>query len=336
MLRVVVTCAFGLERLLAGELRRLGFSDVDHADGAVRGAGDWSLVRRASIGLRTGRRILVELADWPARDLDQVAAGAEALVTSDPGIAALLDPRLTLGVYARCSESALTDGGAVSRATLSGLLAGQHARGWATSRTVRRDPELPLRLRVRNDHAVLLMDVSGSDLDNRPRRDPKPVRATVAAGLAEVAGLREWIFDPWPESSDAIAEWTDRLWGRGPNVDRDDWPFERLPGFPTETFEAERDAVVGVGITPRILTSWDDARRIRDGLLIGCAPSGWGPARWSVFGDRLKQTLPGWRVVLLARGPDGARGLGLRPQVSRAVRDGAMQGTILGLDLWAH
>lgn len=331
----MVTCAFGLEGLLQAELIRLGLERPERSDGSVSGAGDWSLVRRANLGLRTGRRVLVDLADWWAHDLRALYEGAADLVERDPGIAALLDPSLSFGVYATTSDSDIRSPGAASDAVVDGLLAGQRARGGRLSRVVRRGADLPLRIRVHRNQAILLLDTSGAALDDRPGRAEVPVRNTVAGALAEVAGPRDVVFDPWPEESNALDEWFERAGRRGPNVDRAHWPFERLPGHDAATFARERAALRGAPPSARVLETWEDVRGVEGGLLIGCPPEHWESGRWQAFGARIRRELRGWRVVVLARGRDGERGLRLKPGVRRRISDGRTHGTIVGLDLWS-
>ena len=155
----------------------------------------------------------------------------------------------------------------------------------------------------------------------------------MAAALAEVAGPRDVLFDPWPEESDAIQEWLDRAADRGPNVSRERWPFLGLPGHDADAFRVAWTASRGTGRGARVITTWEEAARVRGGLLLGCPPADWPEERWRELGVRLKKDLRGWRAVLLARGLGTGRGLRLRPKIRRQVRDGKLFGMILGLDL---
>ncbi len=333
LLKIITTCAFGVEDLLEDELAALGLQRLEVVDGSVTGAGDWAAVWRVNMRVRLGRRVLVELADWWAHDLDGLRRGAAELVENDPGIAVLLDPDCTLGVYATCSASKIDYPGAASRAAVQGLLDGQRARSGVCSEGVSRDPEIPLRMRLHRNLATLLLDTSGADLDDRPKREPRPVRNTMAAALAEVAGPREVIYDPWPEESHAVPEWLGRAADRGPNVNRERWPFLGLPGHDADSFKTEWQASRGTSRGARVLRSWEDASRARGGLLIGCPPLDWDEEAWRELGKRMQSDLRGWRAVLLARGLGTGRALKMRPKVHRQVRDGKLFGMILGFDL---
>jgi hypothetical protein len=85
-LRLVATCAAGLEELLDGELAALGIAKRRPERGAVSFRGGWSDCLRANWRLRTANRVLVELGSWPAGDGAALAAGARALVTGVIGV----------------------------------------------------------------------------------------------------------------------------------------------------------------------------------------------------------------------------------------------------------
>ena len=70
-----VPCLFGLEGIAGDELRRLNLEDVRVENGRVLFSGDESALARASIGLRTGERILIRLADFPAKTFEELFQG---------------------------------------------------------------------------------------------------------------------------------------------------------------------------------------------------------------------------------------------------------------------
>ena len=70
-----VPCLFGLEGIAGDELRRMNLEDVRVENGRVLFSGDESALARASIGLRTGERILIRLADFPAKTFEELFQG---------------------------------------------------------------------------------------------------------------------------------------------------------------------------------------------------------------------------------------------------------------------
>ena len=62
-----VPCLFGLEGIAGDELRRLNMENVRVENGRVLFSGDENALARANIGLRTGERVLMILADFEAK-----------------------------------------------------------------------------------------------------------------------------------------------------------------------------------------------------------------------------------------------------------------------------
>ena len=65
-------CHFGLESVLAGELRRLDAENVSAADGRVSFSGDFSMLARANLCLRTAERVLILLGEFEARSFAEL------------------------------------------------------------------------------------------------------------------------------------------------------------------------------------------------------------------------------------------------------------------------
>ena len=74
-----VPCLFGLEGLVADELRRLALPDVEAENGRVYCTGGPEAIAEANLWLRTGERVLLELGRFPADSFDALFEGARAL-----------------------------------------------------------------------------------------------------------------------------------------------------------------------------------------------------------------------------------------------------------------
>ena len=80
---LTVPCLFGLEALVAEEMRRLGLKDVRAENGRVHCAGTLADIPRLNINLRCGARVLMELGSFPARDFESLFQGVLALAWED-------------------------------------------------------------------------------------------------------------------------------------------------------------------------------------------------------------------------------------------------------------
>ena len=56
VIKMAAPCLFGLESVLSGELKKIGAKNIEVADGKVTFTGDWSMLAKANIWLRTAER----------------------------------------------------------------------------------------------------------------------------------------------------------------------------------------------------------------------------------------------------------------------------------------
>ena len=78
-LRIVATAAFGLEAIVARELKYLGFKGYAVENGRVLFSGTGNDVARCNIRLRTADRVLVEVARFRAVDFEELFQGMLAV-----------------------------------------------------------------------------------------------------------------------------------------------------------------------------------------------------------------------------------------------------------------
>jgi putative N6-adenine-specific DNA methylase len=249
-LGVVVTCALGLEELLARELQAVGVARPAVERGAVTFSGSWEDCWRANWRLRTANRVLVELGSWAARSGKALAYGARDLVGRDDssydGIAAreLFHPSRSLSVRATVSASVVRDVRWAALTVKDGIVDGQRLVHGRRSSVDRGAAQLPLRLRLHRDRATLLLDSSGVPLDRRGYRANSgiaPVREQLAAAC--VLAADEWsgpVFDPMCGSGTLLVEAGWIAVGRAPGCLRRSWVFQGLPGFDHDRFRAVR------------------------------------------------------------------------------------------------
>lgn len=79
----MVPCLLGLEGLVADELRRLSMADVEAENGRVFFRGSFGDLARANIGLRCGARVLLVLAEFPAKSFEDLFQGVRAIPWED-------------------------------------------------------------------------------------------------------------------------------------------------------------------------------------------------------------------------------------------------------------
>ena len=82
-MKYTIPCLFGLEALVADELRRLDLKNVRAENGRVHCDGGPADIPRLNINLRCGARVLVELASFPAPDFEALFQGVAAIPWED-------------------------------------------------------------------------------------------------------------------------------------------------------------------------------------------------------------------------------------------------------------
>jgi putative N6-adenine-specific DNA methylase len=78
-LRLIATCVFGLEAILAREIRDLGYEKTNVQNGSVEFEGDISAIARCNIWLRTAERLLIKVGEFKATTFEELFQGVKSL-----------------------------------------------------------------------------------------------------------------------------------------------------------------------------------------------------------------------------------------------------------------
>ncbi|MBR2823029.1 MAG: class I SAM-dependent RNA methyltransferase [Clostridia bacterium] len=182
----IAASAFGLEGAIAGELRRLGLSDVKAENGSVRFSGSLLDGYRCNLSLRFSDRVYLLLAEGACQSFEDLFQ----LVSSVPW------ENYTSGLEffhlsAQCARSRLMSPRDCQSVSKKAILERLRAR---TGRRLfpETGAEFPVHVAVHSDTVRILLDTSGSSLSRRGYRTwngEAPLRETLAAALVE--------FSPW-------------------------------------------------------------------------------------------------------------------------------------------
>lgn len=249
-LRLVATCALGLEEFLEAELRQLGASNLRRERGAITFSGTWGDVLQTNWRLRTANRILVELAAWDGSSAEALETGAGRLVENPKNwdglkSAHLFDPRHTFAIRATTARSHIRDTRWVGLKVKDGIVDAQRRRYGRRGSVDRKNPDIQLRVWLSRDQATLLLDTSGDPLDRRGYRmatSEAPVRENLAAACILASG---WdgqgpVVDPMCGSGTLLAEAAAVALDLAPGRLRKRWALERIPGIGREAWESLR------------------------------------------------------------------------------------------------
>ena len=191
-----VPCLFGLEGIAGDELRRLNLEDVQVENGRVLFSGDESALARASIGLRTGERILIRLADFPAKSFEELFQGVYNAPLED-----YIPREGAFPVKGHCLNSQLMsvpDCQAIVKKAASKRLGQKYGISWLPEDGAK----YQLQFSIMNDRAILYLDTTGPGLHKRGYRavgNDAPLRETLAAAMVLLTRYRgrEFVWDPF-------------------------------------------------------------------------------------------------------------------------------------------
>ncbi len=191
-----VPCLFGLEGIAGDELRRLKLENVRVENGRVLFSGDERAMAKASVCLRTGERILIVLADFPAGTFEELFQGVYQTNLED-----FIPRDGSFPVKGHCLNSQLMsvpDCQAIVKKAASRRLGEKYGLSWLPETGAK----YQLQFSILNDRVQLYLDTSGPGLHKRGYRavgNDAPLRETLAAAMVILTHYRgrEFVWDPF-------------------------------------------------------------------------------------------------------------------------------------------
>lgn len=253
---ILVTCPKGLPPFLAGELSALGLPGRELAAGVLT-KGNMDDCVRLNLRLRTGHRVLLELARFRAPDPDALARELGRIPWEDIIPA---DGHLTV------------DGSVKNEHVRDARFANQKVKDAVVDRILAKRGRRPdsgpeptgaaLFLHWRDDAATIYLDTSGAPLSRRGYRKmphTAPLQETLAAGIVLATGYGPdagHFLSPMCGSGTLAIEAALVALNRAPGLLRPDFAFRHLVGFDAARCdELRREAAA-------------DARKTIDGRIV--------------------------------------------------------------------
>ena len=182
-----VPCLFGLEGLVADELRRLDMAKVAAENGRVTFCGDDAAIARSNLCLRMGERVLLELGRFEATSFDELFEGTRTLPWE-----AWIGKDAAFPVTGHSLGSKLFSvpdcQRIIKKAVVERLKERYHVAWFAeTAETVQ------IRFSIMKDQVSLCLDTSGEGLHKRgyrPAHNAAPLRETLAAAMVTLSRYR--------------------------------------------------------------------------------------------------------------------------------------------------
>ncbi|OPX84486.1 MAG: Ribosomal RNA large subunit methyltransferase K [Pelotomaculum sp. PtaB.Bin104] len=186
-IELIATATFGLEAVVAREVRELGYTDVNVENGRVTFKASESAVCRANLWLRSADRVLVKMGEFPALSFEELFEKTRTLPWPD-----LLPEDANFPVQGKSINSQLfsvSDCQAIVKKAVVEKMKQQYRRQWFEETGPRYTIEVALLKNV----ATLTIDTSGAGLHKRGYRklsSAAPLKETLAAAMINLSRWR--------------------------------------------------------------------------------------------------------------------------------------------------
>jgi putative N6-adenine-specific DNA methylase len=236
---LIATSAFGLESVVASELKELGYSDLKTEDGKVIFTGDDLDIARCNLWLRCADRVLVRLAEFKAMDFEELFQGAFAVswekLIPENGVMHVTGKSIRSQLYSVPDCQSI-----VKKAVVEGM-----KRKYNRTLFGETGPVYKIEIALLKDIATITVDTSGDGLHKRgygETRGEAPLRETLAAALVK---LSRWdhsrlLADPLCGSGTIAIEAALIGQNIAPGLKRT-FVAETWPSMPKKIWEAMRD-----------------------------------------------------------------------------------------------
>ncbi len=183
-IEMIATAAFGLEALVAKELKQLGYKDQMVENGRVTFWGDEEAVCRTNLWLRTADRVLIKMGEFTATTFDELFEKTKALPWGD-----WLPEDAEFPVDGKSVKSKLfsvSDCQAIVKKAIVEKMKQKYKKSWFDEK----GPRYRIEVGMLKDVATLTIDTSGAGLHKRGYRQlstKAPLRETLAAALVMIS-----------------------------------------------------------------------------------------------------------------------------------------------------
>ena len=183
-IELIATCSFGLEALVAKELKDLGYKQQTVENGKVTFNADLSAICRSNLWLRTADRVRLKVGEFKTTTFDDLFEQTKALPWPE-----ILPLDATFPVDGKSVQSTLfsiSDSQAIVKKAVVESMKNRYKTSWFKED----GPLYRIEISILRDIATLTIDTSGAGLHKRGYRETgsgAPLRETLAAALVLIA-----------------------------------------------------------------------------------------------------------------------------------------------------
>ena len=243
--KLCVPCLFGLESVLSGDVKRLGFTDIAVTDGRVEFSSDAEGIARANLYLRTAERVLIVLDSFRAVTFQQLIDGAERIPFEE-----YIGKKNAFPVKGWSLNSQLhsvPDCQSIIKKAAVKRLSRKYGVAWLEES----GPAVQIQFSINKDIVTIMLDTSGIALHKRGYRkvaNLAPIRETLAAGILDIARIYPdtKLYDPFCGSGTFLIEAAYKAKNIAPGIYRR-FAAEKWDCLPSKIWQSSREeAIEGV------------------------------------------------------------------------------------------
>ncbi|NTW04622.1 MAG: class I SAM-dependent RNA methyltransferase [Peptococcaceae bacterium] len=238
-IKLIATSAFGLEAVVAREVRELGFEDVEVENGKVTFSAEPEGICRANLWLRTADRVLLKVGQFKAESFEALFEGTKSLpwpdwITEDGNFP-------VTGKSINSKLFSVPDCQAIVKKAIVEKMKTCYRKDWFSES----GPRFKVEVALLKDIATLTIDTSGAGLHKRGYRklgSEAPLRETLAAALIL---LSRWtsqrvLIDPFCGSGTIPIEAALIGLSIAPGINRG-FDAENWPSIPVQQWDKTRE-----------------------------------------------------------------------------------------------
>ncbi|MHB1127876.1 MAG: THUMP domain-containing class I SAM-dependent RNA methyltransferase [Bacillota bacterium] len=250
-IELIATATFGLEAVVAREVRDLGYSEVTVENAKVKFLADETGICRTNLWLRSADRVLVKMGEFPATSFEELFEKTRAMPWPD-----WIPENATFPVEGKSINSKLfsvPDCQAIVKKAVVESMKQRYHRQWFEET----GPRFTIEVALLKDVATLTIDTSGAGLHKRGYRklsSPAPLKETLAAAMI---GLSYWrhdrlLIDPFCGSGTIPIEAALLGLNMAPGLQRE-FAAEKWPAIPAQLWQTARQEASDLAITDQPL-----------------------------------------------------------------------------------
>ena len=182
--QLIISCSFGIESIVARELKNLDIEDLKTENGRIEFNGNLTDMARCNVHLRCAERVYVKLAEFKATDFEQLFQGTLAINWGD-----MLPQNAFMHVIGKSVKSKLhsvPDCQSIVKKAIITKMSSKYG-----IKTFPEDgPTFKIEISILKDIVTLSLDSSGAGLHKRGYREAggaAPLRETLAAALVDIS-----------------------------------------------------------------------------------------------------------------------------------------------------